>query len=260
MSMHYKIISFRVSGEYGHFRKPETTTSPLTFPIPPRPTIVGLLGAIMGYERNGKESIHEVFNEMDCRIGISIQNPIQKTNMTYNLTNTKPSDFYNINKTDDKGKIKGDYRRTQVNFELLKAPAYQIYFAHTDAQIFDELQCRLETRNYVYTPCLGLSQMLADVEFDEITYGEIISSQTVQEIQTLCAVRVNTLDTKKPVNFQSDDGITRHYHTETYPMYMKPDRTVTEYAELLTELKGNTLCVRTDTFVKLKNGQNIFFL
>ena len=44
-------IIFDVYGEYGHFRKFNTTTSPLTYSIPTPSAIFGLLGAVLGIER-----------------------------------------------------------------------------------------------------------------------------------------------------------------------------------------------------------------
>ncbi|RMG82383.1 MAG: CRISPR-associated protein Cas5, partial [Bacteroidetes bacterium] len=47
----HKLLVFDISGEYGHFRKFNTTTSPLTYSFPPLPALAGLLGAILGIER-----------------------------------------------------------------------------------------------------------------------------------------------------------------------------------------------------------------
>jgi CRISPR-associated Cas5-like protein len=46
-----RVLVFEVWGEYGHFRKHYTTTSPLTFSIPSRTALTGLLGAIIGLSK-----------------------------------------------------------------------------------------------------------------------------------------------------------------------------------------------------------------
>ena len=54
--MNYKeILIFDISSEYGHFRKFNTTTSPLTYSIPTRTAVVGIIGAILGLEREISE-------------------------------------------------------------------------------------------------------------------------------------------------------------------------------------------------------------
>ena len=50
--MNYKgILIFDISSEFGHFRKYNTTTSPLSYSIPTRTAVAGILGAILGMER-----------------------------------------------------------------------------------------------------------------------------------------------------------------------------------------------------------------
>jgi len=48
-----KAVVFDVWSDYAHFRKPYTTTSSLTFTLPPPTAIAGLVGAIMGVESGG---------------------------------------------------------------------------------------------------------------------------------------------------------------------------------------------------------------
>ena len=46
-----KVLVFDIWSEYGHFKKPYTTTSPLTFSIPSRTALTGIIGAILGIEK-----------------------------------------------------------------------------------------------------------------------------------------------------------------------------------------------------------------
>lgn len=50
-----KMLVFDVWGDYAHFRRFYTTTSPLSFPIPPRTALCGLIGAIIGLEKEGND-------------------------------------------------------------------------------------------------------------------------------------------------------------------------------------------------------------
>ncbi|WP_053958031.1 CRISPR-associated protein Cas5 [Sulfobacillus thermosulfidooxidans] len=45
-------IVFDVSGSMAQFREPDTNAVARTFPLPPRPTVLGILAAILGYDRN----------------------------------------------------------------------------------------------------------------------------------------------------------------------------------------------------------------
>ena len=47
-----KIIVFDIKGKFAHFRKFYTNSSSLTYGIPPRTAICGILAAILGLERD----------------------------------------------------------------------------------------------------------------------------------------------------------------------------------------------------------------
>jgi CRISPR-associated protein Cas5h len=55
-----KVLVFDVWGEFGHFRKHYTTTSPLTYSIPPRTAIAGMIAAIEGF---GKDEYLQYFSK-----------------------------------------------------------------------------------------------------------------------------------------------------------------------------------------------------
>ncbi|MEW6070945.1 MAG: CRISPR-associated protein Cas5, partial [Candidatus Thermoplasmatota archaeon] len=41
-------LVFTIKGQFAHWRKWFTTTSPLTYSFPPRTAVIGLIGAILG--------------------------------------------------------------------------------------------------------------------------------------------------------------------------------------------------------------------
>lgn len=45
-------VVFDVTAEYAHFRRPYAITTALTFPIPTRTALCGLVGAITGLPKN----------------------------------------------------------------------------------------------------------------------------------------------------------------------------------------------------------------
>ena len=81
-----KLLVFDVWGDYGHFRKFYTTSSPLTFSIPPRTSLCGLLGSVVGL---GKEEYLNHFSKKDAQIALRLLNPVKKTRLGINLINTK---------------------------------------------------------------------------------------------------------------------------------------------------------------------------
>ena len=82
----HQVLVFDISGEYGHFRKFNTTSSPLTYSIPTHTALAGILGAILGIEREsstgvfpeGVIPVNELFSPDTRNFGIQILNPIKK--------------------------------------------------------------------------------------------------------------------------------------------------------------------------------------
>ena len=150
-----KILVFDVWGEYAHFRKYYTTTSPLSFSIPPRTAISGLIGAILGLP---KDEYLKYFSKQQAQIAVRILNPIKKVRLAENLINTKDDYFIPIKKG-------AHSPRTQIRFEFVKDAKYRIYLYHTDPNIFNKAKSMLLHHKCVYTPCLGITEHIANFEF-----------------------------------------------------------------------------------------------
>ena len=246
-----KLLVFDISGEYGHFRKFNTTSSPLTYAIPTRTALIGILGAILGIEREvspdsfreGTIPLNELFDREKTRFAIQIINPIKKVNMGFNLLDTgkSPSSFFNIQ------------NRTQIEFELLKNPKFRIFFYHSDSDILGELAERIFERKHHFTPYLGLSQFTTLVEPIEIDTASKTSGEGYDDI--ISCVNLSDLNSDNPVKFGSDN----FYTTDTFPITMRRDRVITEYAEILIERSGQPIEVKTESYWKTSFG-NILFL
>jgi len=115
-----KILAFDIWGDFAHFRKYYTTSSPLTFSFPPPPTISGILGAIYGCDKFTNEYL-KLFGTDSCKISLKILSTIKKTRIGLNLINTKDGFWVPIKK-------KNHEPRTQIPVEFVKNPKYRIFF------------------------------------------------------------------------------------------------------------------------------------
>jgi CRISPR-associated protein Cas5h len=250
MTSYNKLLVFDISSEYGHFRKFNTTSSPLTYSLPPRSALSGLLGAILGIEREtntgvfGKDqiSVNELFAPDVADFAIQVLHPIRKTNIGFNLLNTKKS-FFNIE------------QRTQIEFELLKEPKFRVFLGHSDEAIFNELAERIRVVNHHFTPYLGLSQFTATVDFVDIISMKVSTNkEDFAPINT--AINLSKLASTYPIEFQKGNHF---YSVDTFPMAMSRNRVITEYAEILIEKNGQSTLTRTDIYGETELG-NILFL
>ena len=237
-----KFIIFDIYGDYAHFKKYYTTSSPLTFSIPPRTAIIGLISAIIGLDKNEYLSF---MTKDKAEIAIRIINPIRKVRISQNLINTKDDYWIPVKK--------GAHEpRTPIRFEYLKEPKFRIYFSHSDNRIYNSLKENLQNHKSVYTPCLGLSGCIADFKFID----EVSGDYKLQKKDFIDICSVIPLDVLKEIKFQPD----RKYFKDRIPVEIKPGRIVTEYREVIYEINGNPIKAKVKNVFVLSNKDAIVTL
>jgi len=241
-----KFLIFDIWGDYAHFKKYYTTSSPLTFSVPPRTALIGLISAIIG---KGKKEYLQIMMKKEAEIAVRVnptnRNPIKKTRITQNLIDTKG----NYWKPVKRGNLTG---RTQIRFEYLKAPRFRIYFRHSEPEIYDLLKLNLESHKSVYTPYLGISELIADFIF--ISEFPVAGEHNKEIVDIHTAIPLDTI---------IETDLLQHgykYFKERIPVEMLPERIVTEYREILYEVEGKPIRAKVTNALKLSNGDVITLL
>ncbi len=211
------VVIFDVWGDYAHFRRFYTTTSPLTFPIPPRTALCGLIGAIIGLEKDNNEYLRYLSANSGADIGLRLLSPVKKMLIAENLIHTKEAKGPGMNLITS---------RTQINYEFLKNPRYRIYFHHDDEDIHLQLRENLSHHRSVYTPCLGLSENIANFSFG----GEFMAKP---ETSTDHVPIHSVLPTEKVLD--ADFEIAGEYFSIKVPFELDTDRIVKKYGNILFE-------------------------
>ncbi|ADO45628.1 CRISPR-associated protein Cas5, Hmari subtype [Hydrogenobacter thermophilus TK-6] len=237
-----KVLVFDLFGDLGHFRKFYTTSSPLTFPFPPQPTIRGIIGAIMGF---GKEEYLD--KTKDIYVGVKIVNPIKKLRTGLNLIFTKGSSG-EFDPTLDPSR-KGDANktlRTQVKFEFVKDPRYRIYISASE-EFLKKLTDMVKNHKTYYTVSLGLSELLADFSFVGVfdshpidvsdRADSVIPSRIIREI---------------------DIGKVQKIGKERIPVVMDSNRMVKMYEDVVFSVEGGAIYGKFTDLIKLGNGEVIY--
>lgn len=237
-----KALVFDIWADYAHFKKYYTTTSPLTFSIPPKTTLYGIVSAILGFS---KEEYLKNFNAGDCKIAVQIKNPIKKTRININLIDTKKAALMSQIET-----------RTQIKTEFLKDAKFRIYFMHQDEDIYNNLKEKLKNHKTVYSISLGLSENLADFKYVEEIKVEKITGNSWQEINTVMRIDTENIS-KGDIDF-SQNG--KEYFSDKIAVEMKNDRTVTDYAQVLFERNGKSIKVNVNQYYKDSNNNSLLFL
>ena len=235
-----KIIIFDIWGDYAHFKKPYTTTSPLTYSIPSRTALTGIIGAIMGIR---KDKNNEDLNYSKCNLSIRIMNPIKKTIINQNLINTKTAEKMS--------RMKSKGGRTQIRIENLKDVKYRIYVEIFSEKEHNDLLSRLKNHSPVFTPSLGISENLANFSFIE----EVEYKKEMGDIKLHSVLNIEKI---QPQNVIFEEG--KEYFVDTYSLEMQEDREVLKYGEILIKRKGQEIAVRNIEYIALSNGENIMWV
>ncbi|MDI3535045.1 MAG: CRISPR-associated protein Cas5h [Thermosediminibacterales bacterium] len=236
-----KTIVFDIWGDFGHFKKFYTTSSPLTFSFPPPPTVRGMLGAIAGID---KSEYLKFFSHNKCKVAISIISPVKKIRIGINHINTKGNYWIPVKKGSHEA-------RTQIRTEFLKNPHYRLYVYHQDEEVFNSLLENIKKHKTVYTLSLGLSELLADFKYIGVfEFAEKEDSEG--EITTV--IPISTVE-KYGIDFEEG----KKYFKERIPAEMDCNRIVERYEDVIFEVEGKPICARTKRCWEAENGERIVF-
>ncbi len=235
-----KLLIFDIWGDYAHFRKPYTTTSPLTYSIPSRTSLTGIIGAIIGLE---KEKNNCELNYEKCNLSLRLINPVKKVLLNQNLINTKIAVMMS--------RIKPKGGRTQIRFETLKDIKYRVYVEIFDPANHEKLKNKLKKHNPYFNVCFGISEHIANFNY----IGEFNYTEKKGNIDIFSVINLEKID-KEALIFENG----KEYFTDTYSLEMKEDREVCKYGEVLIERTGKNISVKNLNYIKINNGENIIWL
>jgi CRISPR-associated protein Cas5h len=202
------VYLFTIRGTFGHWRKWFTTTSALTYSFPPRTSVIGMVGAILGVPRS---KLAERFPADATRIAVCPLRSIVKDRLPEKWRQGPPI----LNK--------GRFRPAkmiesfQENLEVIRRPHYRIVFWHRDEQLMNELRERLQQKRWVYPPCMGIMGFLADIEWE----GEDVAELIEVEQADICSVLPLDEATAKAIDLSESEAILRE---ERVPNEVFPDR------------------------------------
>jgi len=233
-------LALEVYGDYGHFRKNYTTSSPLTHGVPPRTAVAGLLGALAGLPNEGEESYQRVFSPTNSNIAVVLRNPVRKQRINKNMLKVK-DETQRLTTLRDPPE---DIERNQVPFEFLRNPRYRIYFRIDNNEQMKKYESLLEESKSVYTPYLGMSELIAD--YDYVGSVTLESGSGTSQIDSV----VNK-DIYSPV---FEEG--KKYQRENASMAMDNDRVVQTFSDVMYERSGDSIRVKNADYYEVPETED----
>lgn len=133
------LIYFKIEALFGHFRNPYTTIYKQTYPFPPKPTIVGIISAMCGWDEERTLSNINLF-----KIGIPEWKKSEKI-IEY---------AYILAYKDTRPKLRPE------RFEILVRPSYEVILASQNKKVIDEVAGRIQIREFEFPIYMGKNEFL----------------------------------------------------------------------------------------------------
>lgn len=206
-----QLTSFRLRGRFAHFLRAEASASALSYPLPPRTVILGVLGAILGLQKDEPQVMLEPAN-------IAVSGKIPQTHWhRVKLRKDPPAPLPLVIKSTQKTDKKTvPEKATLILQEWLFNPNYTIWFSVPEPYNL-QLEERLRYKRWYFQPSLGLSEMMADIEYLS-TDKSLPMPKGVYEIQSVFPQEAGILDIEQI--FEKGLAI----HSLQMPRSVMPDR------------------------------------
>lgn len=236
------VLIFDIHADFGHFRKIYSTSSPLTYSIIPPTAFYGMIGAIIGFEKENNQYLQYI-NQDTLKVAIQLLQPVKKMRLGLNHINTKGNVWI--------PKQRREGARTQIRTEFLRFPKYRCYVHMNDSSLFSKLIEYVQHHKNVYNVSMGLSECLAQVEFVSLQEFEERMDGEVAQVVTAIPER---LLKKLEIEFGKE------YLKERLPIHINSERVVNLYDEVLFEANGQPIAVSVDSYWTDGRDTQIVFL
>jgi len=242
-----EIIRLELYGKFAHFRKFYTNASSQSYLIPPKTTIMGILGSILELPR---DNYYDLFNKDNILFSIAINkdSDIRKVNQSLNYIS---DDYFNL-LVGKKGKV----QRTQCKFELLTGNIiYDIYLGlKTKTPEYERLIDKISGQNLGFGVSLGQKQFKGSIVKKE-TYDRDNFENLTEAYQVDSSIPSSDI---KELNLNEDINVMK----EDVPFCFiksKTGREITETNTVIAEKKGKRLTGKFKNIVNIKNNFYLSF-
>ena len=237
-------ICFQFHGRFGHFRRGEAATSALSYPVPPRTALLGLIGAILGLAKDEPQVKLEPF-----RVAVAGRVPMIHWHKVKLRKDPPDIPGFSVNNTQSAERTTKPEKAALIPQEWLINPFYTVWVSLPEPYHHD-FAYRVRERRWYFQPSLGLSEMQAELTFLEegnispMPPGcHLIDSIVPQDRAEVDVMRV--LDQELALNLVR------------MPRTVTPER-VFSHAPYLVERDGRAVPVVTEVAFKVNNRVIMF--
>lgn len=218
------ILNFRIRGKMAHFRRYYSNSSALSYSVPPRTTLIGLIAGLLGYER---DSYYELFDPEQCHVSVGIRSPQKKIIHTMNLLMIKKPNDFNGSQPFHSQTPTEIISPVQIRSEYLD---YEVWFHHKDQTLMEILKSQICLK-YGYlsrgvSAALGTAQHIGWIEQGREVNGKKIGEIDAEIESVIPRGNLNNIDFS---NHSRDLYILK----EDLPIHFHNDRTLASKGDFI---------------------------
>ena len=231
-----KCIIFEYKGKFAHFLKAEANASAPSYPFPTRTVLIGLVGAVLGLTKDSPQ----IFLK---NAKFAVSGKAEATHWhTATLHQTYPAPLALSVSGKSKGSSGDKKLPKRIAQEWLFKPEFTV-FVQLPEEYHNAFDYRIRKKKWHFTPCLGLSEMMADLKF--------IDSVRIEQLGE-GIYNIETLVRKSEVEFDMSIALEQNFVIKSIRM----PRDVTDKREFsheayLYEATGKALYLKTATACKV---------
>jgi len=243
-----RLLSFKCKGRFGHFLRAEGGVSALSYPVPPRTVILGVIGAVLGLEKDQAPLVLE-----PAHIALAGRLPqthwhTAKFRQDADRVERLP---WSIDAKQRGSKPKAIDLPKIISQEWLFNPSYQIWCALPN-DYHDGLEGRIRERRWHFQPYFGISEMPIDLSY----LGSVQARPVIEgAFFTRCVFPEEhaILDMEKI--FEAELVL----HSLRMPRQVTPDR-VFSHASYYMERDGRPVPIHTENALQTEEGEVLLLL
>lgn len=197
-------------GKFACFRKFYTNSSSLTYSVPPRTVIEGIIAAALGYDR---DSYYDKFEKMDLNIAVRKASKTKKIMQTLNYM-----------KATNNGEILNPKEHTQIPTEIIVPDdkiIYRIYISCSDLSILDKIEYMSKNKKSCFPLYFGMAPFSCIMNFisrvkcdkanstKEIPVTTLIRQEYIDDINIKESGRIVLTKEKMPYKFTGNRDISK---------------------------------------------------
>jgi CRISPR-associated protein Cas5h len=237
-------VVFEYAGRFGHFLRAEASVSALSYPVPPRTALLGMIGAVLGLEKDTPQV--ELRDSL-----VAVSGPVPETHWhKVKLRKKLPEPLPRKVKKGDKGRS-AEEKATLIKQEWLFNPRYTVT-ACLPEEHHARFVSRLRERRWHYSPCMGLSEMPARLELIGEGTATALPAGSEVSCASVALKEGAVLDGRRTLE-ESGNGEVLTILPQRMPRKVTEDRVFT-HADYLIERSGLPIPLRADSAYEIRTS------